>query len=401
MMNADDAERPFAGEYTRSRSTGRRCCCLVLVFLLALVILVVAIAVPLSLRHKHNGNGSTLAAVADPVSAACGATLFPIVCNDTMANGGNFTTDSRGMSTFAVKLAGNGVNQTLYVVLGINNTANLNVTGAVDTCLETLSLAGSYLAAIHNDLQNETAVLEDLQAALYGAWELHTTCIDTFVEFAPEFSAGVVAQGQQADELLSNAGSLLNAFVTFGNDLAQWKPTLYGLPDGLNLTDIIGHLPASVDGAFKNITSGGGGGRRLLSNVDLVPETEEALDEPPRWLSPSEYRRMLGGAAMKINAIVARDNSGKYTSIQKAVSAAPKNSKTRWVIYVKAGVYYEQVQIPSGTTNLYLVGDGIGRTVITGNRNVGCNCGVTTFQSATLGTYGCSSWSTPFLSSSS
>jgi pectinesterase len=109
---------------------------------------------------------------------------------------------------------------------------------------------------------------------------------------------------------------------------------------------------------------------------------------------------MLGGAAMKINAVVARDNSGKYTSIQKAVSAAPKNSKTRWVIYVKAGVYYEQVQIPSGTTNLYLVGDGIGRTVITGNRNVGCNCGVTTFQSATLGTYGCTSWSTPFLSSS-
>ncbi len=350
--------------------------------LLATVILIIAIAVPLSMKHKSQVNQPT---GADAISAACGATLFPIVCNETMGTGnGNLTTNSRGMSTYAIQLAGNGVNQTLFAVLGINASSNLNVTGAVDTCLETLSLAGSYLASIYNDIQNETAVLEDIQAALYGAWELHTTCVDTFVEYAPDFSANVSAQGQQADQLLSNAGSLLNALVTFGNDLTQWKPTLYGLPDGLNFSSIVNSIPSSVENAFHNLT--GGGNRRLLSNPDLVPETEEDLNQPPRWLNPSD-RRLLAGSPSFYNAVVAKDGSGHYKTIQAAISAAPKNKQTRWVIWVKTGVYYENVVVQGGSINLFLIGDGIGKTVINGNRNVGCNCGMTTFLSATLGTY--------------
>jgi hypothetical protein len=57
------------------------------------------------------------------------------------------------------------------------------------------------------------------------------------------------------------------------------------------------------------------------------------------------------------------------------------------VIWVKTGVYYENVVVQGGSINLFLIGDGIGKTVINGNRNVGCNCGMTTFLSATLGTY--------------
>jgi pectinesterase inhibitor-like protein len=383
MGDVNDYERPLGGEYYGTRSNGRRRCCIAMaVGLLATVILIIAIAVPLSMKHKSQVNQPT---GADAISAACGATLFPIVCNETMGTGnGNLTTNSRGMSTYAIQLAGNGVNQTLFAVLGINASSNLNVTGAVDTCLETLSLAGSYLASIYNDIQNETAVLEDIQAALYGAWELHTTCVDTFVEYAPDFSANVSAQGQQADQLLSNAGSLLNALVTFGNDLTQWKPTLYGLPDGLNFSSIVNSIPSSVENAFHNLT--GGGNRRLLSNPDLVPETEEDLNQPPRWLNPSD-RRLLAGSPSFYNAVVAKDGSGHYKTIQAAISAAPKNKQTRWVIWVKTGVYYENVVVQGGSINLFLIGDGIGKTVINGNRNVGCNCGMTTFLSATLGTY--------------
>ncbi len=383
MGDVSDYERPLGGEYYGTRSNGRRRCCIAMaVGLLATVILIIAIAVPLCMKHKSQVNQPT---GADAISAACGATLFPIVCNETMGTGnGNFSTNSRGMSTYAIQLAGNGVNQTLFAVLGINASSNLNVTGAVDTCLETLSLAGSYLASIYNDIQNETAVLEDIQAALYGAWELHTTCVDTFVAYAPDFSANVSAQGQQADQLLSNAGSLLNALVTFGNDLTQWKPTLYGLPDGLNFSSIVNSIPSSVENAFHNLT--GGGNRRLLSNPDLVPETEEHLNQPPRWLNPSD-RRLLAGSPSFYNAVVAKDGSGHYKTIQAAISAAPKNKQTRWVIWVKTGVYYENVFVQGGSINLFLIGDGIGKTVISGNRNVGCNCGMTTFLSATLGTY--------------
>jgi pectinesterase len=103
-------------------------------------------------------------------------------------------------------------------------------------------------------------------------------------------------------------------------------------------------------------------------------------------LNPSD-RRLLAGSPSFYNAVVAKDGSGHYKTIQAAISAAPKNKQTRWVIWVKTGVYYENVVVQGGSINLFLIGDGIGKTVISGNRNVGCNCGMTTFLSATLGTY--------------
>jgi pectinesterase len=63
------------------------------------------------------------------------------------------------------------------------------------------------------------------------------------------------------------------------------------------------------------------------------------------------------------------------------VNAIPKNNKGRYVIHVKAGVYNEQVEIKA--KNIMLVGDGIGKTVITGSKSVGG--GTTTFRSATVG----------------
>lgn len=66
-----------------------------------------------------------------------------------------------------------------------------------------------------------------------------------------------------------------------------------------------------------------------------------------------------------------------------AINAAPEMSEKRYVIHVKKGVYKEYVEVPKKKWNLMLVGDGMGVTVITGNRNV--FDGWTTFRSATLG----------------
>jgi pectinesterase len=53
------------------------------------------------------------------------------------------------------------------------------------------------------------------------------------------------------------------------------------------------------------------------------------------------------------------------------------------VIYVKEGIYDENVEIPSYKTNIVMLGDGSDSTIITGNRSV--VDGWTTFRSATLG----------------
>ena len=55
----------------------------------------------------------------------------------------------------------------------------------------------------------------------------------------------------------------------------------------------------------------------------------------------------------------------------------------RFVIYIKAGAYFENVEVIRKKTNLMFLGDGIGKTVVKASRNV--VDGWTTFQSATVG----------------
>ncbi|KAF7837601.1 putative pectinesterase/pectinesterase inhibitor 12 [Senna tora] len=84
--------------------------------------------------------------------------------------------------------------------------------------------------------------------------------------------------------------------------------------------------------------------------------------------------------------VVAGDGTGNFSTINEAVNFAPNNSMERIVIYVKAGVYEENVEIPSYKTNLILLGDGTDVTLITANRSVAD--GWTTFRSATLAVSG-------------
>ncbi|CAN0921450.1 Probable pectinesterase/pectinesterase inhibitor 36 [Linum grandiflorum] len=97
-------------------------------------------------------------------------------------------------------------------------------------------------------------------------------------------------------------------------------------------------------------------------------------------------------ATSKASFVVAQDGSGTHRSINDAVEAAGRRrtSAERVVIYVKAGVYNERVEISRRLKNLMLVGDGIDRTVITGSRNV--PDGSTTYNSATFGVSGDGFW---------
>ncbi|EEF46193.1 Pectinesterase PPE8B precursor, putative [Ricinus communis] len=69
-----------------------------------------------------------------------------------------------------------------------------------------------------------------------------------------------------------------------------------------------------------------------------------------------------------------------------AVSAAPDYSFRRYIIYIKKGFYNEYVEIKKKKWNLMMIGDGMGVTVISGNRNF--IDGWTTFRSATFAVSG-------------
>src|SRR5689334_17819455 len=65
------------------------------------------------------------------------------------------------------------------------------------------------------------------------------------------------------------------------------------------------------------------------------------------------------------NSVVAKDSSGNHTTVQAAVNAAPSNSSSRYVIYIKNGTYSEVITIPQDKTNLTFIGQSLTGTVLT------------------------------------
>lgn len=148
-----------------------------------------------------------------------------------------------------------------------------------------------------------------------------------------------------------------------------------------------------VKGSLKQVT-------QLISNVlalytDLhsLPfrpprnsTTPNSSSEFPEWMTEGDQELLkVSTFGVHVDAIVALDGSGHYRSITEAINEAPSYSNRRYIIYVKKGVYRENIDMKRKKSNIMFVGDGIGQTVVTGNRNF--MQGWTTFRTATVGEY--------------
>ncbi|KAJ4912968.1 Pectinesterase/pectinesterase inhibitor 18 [Raphanus sativus] len=106
-----------------------------------------------------------------------------------------------------------------------------------------------------------------------------------------------------------------------------------------------------------------------------------AVDELPSWMDKNFLNNY---EVLKSNAdlVVAKDGSGDFLTIKEAIATAPEKSPKQFVIYIKAGVYSEIIEIGVTKTHITLVGDGRDSTILTGSLNQ--KDGVKTFLSATL-----------------
>ncbi|KAL0420184.1 UNVERIFIED_CONTAM: Pectinesterase 4 [Sesamum radiatum] len=203
---------------------------------------------------------------------------------------------------------------------------------AVDTLQDSISLVGG------SDMETLELRAHELLSWMTAVYAFHTTCLDQIEN--PEYKAAVANGTLNSTQLSHNA-------VNIVAELPQILTLFNYQPIHQNVTTVI--------------TSGSG--RRLMS--------ANHHDEYPSWFGPAERKLLAKRGGIVPNAVVAKDGSGRFKTIAAAIAACPDNNKGRFIIYVKAGIYREQVIVPKKKTNIFIYGDGIGRTIVAGNKNFG------------------------------
>ncbi|KAM1069899.1 hypothetical protein ACFX13_001810 [Malus domestica] len=150
----------------------------------------------------------------------------------------------------------------------------------------------------------------------------------------------------------------------------------------LNVTDFITPIYRSSNNVSELISNSLAIGSQLLGTEESYNESEKF----PNWVSKHD-RRLLQASNIRANLVVAKDGSGNFSTVQAALDAAARRRvKSKFIIYVKKGVYTENIQVSNTNSKIMLVGAGIRYTIITSSRSV--SEGYTTYNSATAGING-------------
>ncbi|MGD7217225.1 pectinesterase family protein, partial [Ralstonia pseudosolanacearum] len=196
----------------------------------------------------------------------------------------------------------------------------------------------------NRDEESAEELLDDLNAWLSSVTANSESCLDDLQD--PELKKSM-------KEVLEKVGQLTDNALAIIDEVAK-------LIGGINIT----------------IPDFGQSSRKLL-----------AADGYPSWLSAADRKLLAAGNHPRPNAVVAKDGSGQYRTITAAVNAYPKNNRGKYVIYVKAGIYDEFVEIPKKMTNVYMYGDGHDKTIIRGSKNFKLK-GIPTMQTASFAAVG-------------
>ncbi|PIA61288.1 hypothetical protein AQUCO_00300667v1 [Aquilegia coerulea] len=278
--------------------------------------------------------------------STCEGTLYPELCVSTLSSIPNLSEKSvpqiiSSVVDHTVKLVkSSALNCTRIRQRFIRKLDQLQKR-ALDDCLELFDYTVSELNTTLSDLSTDSTSAKhynDLRTFFSAAMTNHDTCLDGFAHGDHEEVRKLLMKGlNKINRLLSNSLVML-----------------------------------------KKIPN--------LSNSETESEYGKMVGGFPGWMSRKDSRLLQAPLeAIKFNLIVAKDGSGNFTTITDAVNAAP-NSTERFVIYIKAGGYFENVEVVKKKQMIMFVGDGIGKTVIKASRNA--VDGWTTFQTPTLAVVG-------------
>ncbi|XP_059644495.1 pectinesterase 3-like [Cornus florida] len=311
-----------------------------------LVLVCVIIGVVFGVKNSNSdGVSASPMTTSASIKAVCNMTHYPDSCFKSISalEASNPTTDPKEIFKLSLHAALNelvkvsSLPDTLISKISDEQAKKALIVcrSVFEDAVDSLNDSISLMAENDGEKLLSPSRIEDARTWLTAALTYHDTCLETLKEL----------NSTTATTLYNEVNGLIeNATEFSSNSLAIVTKVLGSLSDY--------NIPA---------------GRKLLGF--------------PEWVSSGD-RRLLQETKLRPSVTVAQDGSGDVKTIKEAVAMIPKKSKTRFLIYVKAGKYVENVKVEKSMWNVMIYGDGKWKTIISGSLNV--MDGTRTYDSATL-----------------
>ncbi|PIA48975.1 hypothetical protein AQUCO_01300088v1 [Aquilegia coerulea] len=291
------------------------------------------------------------------ISKTCSRTRYPSLCTHsllTVPDSLNATESQLVHISLSTTLR--RMNLALYGASAIANAQmGTRVRSAFEDCLELLEDSMDHITRSlkysTGSETNKASSREDVMTWLSAALTNQDTCMEGFEGVSGTVKDQMVQNLKDVSELVSNSLAI--------------------------------YAISSKDKDFDGIPIENRK-RKLLQSVSTSEKSGF-----PGWLRRKERKLMdLPAAMIKADIIVSQDGNGTYKTVSQAIKAAPEYSNRRTIIYVKAGRYEENnLKIGRKKWNLMFIGDGKGRTVISGGKSV-MRDNITTFHTASFAASG-------------
>ncbi|KAI9391579.1 hypothetical protein POPTR_007G107300v4 [Populus trichocarpa] len=299
-------------------------------------------------KPRPNVPPSSASTTPPEILQACKATRFQDTCVSSLSNPNvprNPTPLQIIQSAISVSNTNLKTAQSMVKSILDSSTGNINRTTAAKNCVEAL-INSQYRITRSTDDALPRGRVKDARAWM-GAALLYQYDCSNALKYANDTS--LTRQTMSfLDTLMafsSNALSMIVSYDAFGNDTKSWGPPKTER-DGVWELGSGGDFGSGFRGGFPS---------ELTADVTVCKDTS---------------------------------NGGCYKTVQEAVNTAPDNEwGHRYVIHIKEGVYNEIVRVPLEKKNVVFLGDGMGKTVITGSLAVG-QPGISTYNTATVGVLG-------------
>lgn len=295
-----------------------------------------------SIYHRTLAAPLPAAAPSPQIQQACKATRYPDTCISTLSGAKDLPPNPEPVQIIqaAIRASQAGLKTSVSKLQALLQTSagNVNLTMNIRISLDTLGYSDYRMNSTAVALQR--GKIKTARAWMGSGLSYESGCmtgLNKYIKDNPVVNETIQVFNSSI-LIASNALCMIRAYDLFGNQTSSWDAP-----------------KTERDGVWEGSPKPGSGTWTVQFPTGMVP-----------------------------NVTVCKVGKCDFTTVQAAVDKAPANSMTveqavdmgpinrgnRFVIWIKAGVYNENVKVAFEKKNVVFLGDGMGKTVITGSLNV-------------------------------